>query len=139
MCGGVGLTVAGQPIVQVQLADNDWNDVMTWASAQPIGTHFLADPGHAGRYGTSVRAASGRDVYLELIKDTGIAIYSSDIAHRIARRVSDIGDFERLSAERARFLAARYAIDFLITERRLDLPIANETGRFVVYALGGGD
>ena len=93
---------AGQPIIQVQLADNDWNDVMTWASAQPVGTHFLADPGHAGRYGTSIRAASGRDVYLELIKDTGIAIYSSDIAHRIARRVSDIGDFERLSADRAR-------------------------------------
>ena len=130
---------AGQPIIQVQLADNDWNDVMTWASAQPVGTHFLADPGHAGRYGTSIRAASGRDVYLELIKDTGIAIYSSDIAHRIARRVSDIGDFERLSADRARLLAGRYAIDFLITERRLDLPIANETGRFVVYALGGGD
>ncbi len=130
---------AGQPIVQVQLADNDWNDVMTWASTQPVGTHFLADPGHAGRYGTSVRAASGRDVYLEVIKDTGIAIYSSDIAHRIARRVSDVGDFERLSAERARFLAGRYAVDFLITEQRLDLPIANETGRFVVYALGGGD
>jgi len=53
--------------------------------------------------------------------------------------VSDVGDFERLNAERARFLAGRYAIDFLITERRLDLPIANETGRFVVYALGGGD
>ena len=130
---------AGQPIVQVQLADNDWNDVMRWASAQPIGTHFLADPWHAGRYGTSVRAASGRDVYLEVIKDTGIAIYSSDIAHRVARRASDLGDFERLNAERARLLAGRYAIDFLITERRLDLPVANATGRFVVYELGGGD
>ena len=130
---------AGQPIMQVQLADNDWNDVMTWAAAQPIGAHFLADPGHAGRYGTSVRAASGRDVYLELIKDTGIAIYSSDIAHRIARRVSDIGDFERLSAEGARLLAGRYAIDFLITEQQLDLPIANKIGRFMVYELGGGE
>ena len=129
---------AGQPIVQVGLADDDWNDVMRWASAQPIGTHFLADPGHAGRYGTSVRVASGRDVYLELIKDSAIAMYSSDVAHRVARRVNDIGDFERLSAERARFLAGRYAIDFLITERRLDLPIANETGRFIVYALGDG-
>ena len=129
----------GQPIVQVQLAETEWHDVMRWASMQPVGTHFLADPGHAGRYGVSVRAASGRDVYLELIKDTGIAIYSSDIAHRIARRVSDIGDFERLTAERARVLAERYAIDFLITERPLELPVAHRTGPFVVYDLGGGD
>ncbi len=129
----------GQPIVQVQLAETEWHDVMRWASMQPVGTHFLADPGHAGRYGVSVRAASGRDVYLELIKDTGIAIYSSDIAHRIARRVSDIGDFERLTAERARALAERYAIDFLITERPLDLPVAHRTGPFMVYDLGGAD
>ena len=130
---------AGQPIVQVQLAETDWTDVMRWASTQPIGTNFLAEPWHASRYGTSVRAASGRDVYLEVVKDTGIAIYSSAIAHRVAQRVSDLGDFERLDAERARLLARRYAIDFLITERRLDLPVANATGRFVVYDLGGGD
>jgi hypothetical protein len=129
----------GQPIVQVQLAETEWHDVMRWASMQPVGTHFLADPGHAGRYGVSVRAASGRDVYLELIKDTGIAIYSSDIAHRIAQRVSDIGDFEGLTAERARALARHYAIDFLITERPLDLPVAHRTGPFVVYDLGGAD
>ena len=127
---------AGQPIVQVQLADTDWNDVMRWASAQPVGTHFLAHPSHAGRYGTSVRAASGRDVYLELTKDSGMAIYSSDIAHRVARRMSDLGDFEHLTVERARVLAERYAIDFLITEQRLDLPVATEAGQLVVYALG---
>ena len=128
----------GEPIVQVQLADSDWNEIMTWASAQPVGTHFLAEPTHAGRYGTSVRAASGRDVYLESIKDTGIAIYSSAIAHRIAQRLSDLGDFENLSVERARGLARRYAIDFLITEQRLDLPLAHANGRFVVYELGRG-
>lgn len=126
---------AGQPIIQVGLASNEWNDVMRWASDQPIGTHFLADPVHSGRYGTSVRAASGRDVYLELIKDTGIAIYSSDVAHRVARRVRDLGDFEHLTVEHARVLADRYAIDFLITEQRLELPIAHATDRFVVYEL----
>ena len=77
---------AGQPIVQVQLAETDWTAVMRWASTQPIGTNFLAEPWHASRYGTSVRAASGRDVYLEVVKDTGIAIYSSAIAHRVAQR-----------------------------------------------------
>ena len=127
---------AGQPIVQVQFADNDWNAVMRWASGQPIGAHFLTDPWHTY---TSVRAASGRDVYLERIKDSGIAIYSAAIAGRVARRTSDLGDFADLTAERARLLAARYAIDFLITERRHDLPVAHAIGRFVVYRLGDGD
>ena len=138
--GGYRVSVerAGQPIVQLQLADTDWNDVMQWASAQPVGTHFLADPGHAGRYGTSVRAASGRDVYLELIKDTGIAIYSSEVAHRIARRVRDIGDFEQLTRDHVRVLADRYAIDYLITEQPFDLPVAHRASRLVVYELGGG-
>ena len=43
---------------------------------------------------SAVRAASGRDVYLELIKDSALAIYSSDIARPVAQRIDDIGDFE---------------------------------------------
>jgi hypothetical protein len=126
---------AGQPIIQVDLAHNEWNGIMRWASDQPIGTHFLAHPTHSARYGTSVRAASGRDVYLELIKDTGIAIYSSDLAHRVDQRVRNLGDFENLTVDHVRILADSYAIDFLITEQRLDLPIAHATDRFVVYEL----
>lgn len=128
---------AGQPVIQIQFADGDWTDLMHWAAGRPVGTYFLADPGHAGRYGTSVRAASGRDVYLEIMKDTGIAIYSSDIAHRVGERIADLGDFDSLDAAGARSLADRYAIDFLITERRLDLPVAHEAGRFIAYALNG--
>ena len=126
-----------RPVIEVGLADSDWTKLMTWASSQPVGTHFLADPGHAPRYGASVRAASGRDVYLEVIKDSALAIYSSDIAHRVARRIDDIGDFERLSVERAGNLARRYDIDYLITEQRLDLPVATAVGPFVVYELAG--
>jgi Ca2+/Na+ antiporter len=128
-----------RPIVQVGLADSDWTELMRWAATQPVGTHFLADPVHAPRYGVSVRAASGRDVYLELIKDSALAIYSSDIAGRVARRIDDIGDFEALTVEHARGLAGQYAIDFLITEQRLDLPVATSAGPLVVYELAGPD
>ena len=126
---------AGQPIVQPQLAANDWHDVMSWASRQPVGTHFLAEPDHASRYGTSVRAASGRDVYLEIIGDTGIAIYSEEIANRLSERLSDLGDFESLDASRALILAHRYELDFLITEHSLSLPETRRTGRFHIYDL----
>ena len=129
---------AGHPIVQSDLASNDWHDVMGWASRQPVGTHFLVEPDHAARYGTSVRAASGRDVYLEIIKDAGIAIYSADIAHRISERLADLGDFTSLDATRALTLADRYELDFLITEQELDLPEAQRTGQFHVYDLNGG-
>jgi hypothetical protein len=124
-----------RPIMQVGLADSDWTDLMKWAGTQPIGTHFLADPVHAARYGVSVRAASGRDVYLELIKDSALAIYSSDVANRVARRIDDIGDFEALTVEHVRDLAVNYEIDFLITEQRLDLPVVTSAGPLVVYKL----
>ena len=129
---------AGQPVVQPRLAVSDWHDVMGWASRRPVGTHFLTAPDHAARYGTSVRVASGRDVYLEIIKDTGIAIYSADIAHRLSKRMTELGDFESLDATRALMLADRYELDFLITEHRLDLPEVQEIGRFHVYDLEGG-
>jgi hypothetical protein len=43
----------------------------------------------------------------------------------------------RVFVERARSLVERYDIDFLLTERRLDLPIAFATGRFGAYGLDG--
>ena len=125
-----------RPVLQVGFENSDWNHLMVWAATQPVGTHFLADPVHAARYGTSVRAASGRDVYLELIKDSALAIYSPDIASRVAERVEAIGHFNELTAERAGVLARQYALDYLITEQHLDLPVANQAGPLLVYVLG---
>ena len=82
----------GHPVLEANLAPSDWHEVMEWAATQPLGTHFLAEPDHAVRYGTSIRASGGQDVFLEIIKDTGIAIYSADIAHRLSQRVADLGD-----------------------------------------------
>ena len=126
---------AGHPIIGIELTDTDWSGMMTWASRQPVGTHFLTDPGHAWRYGSSVRAASGRDVYLEEGKDIGIAIYSSEVAHRIIRRIVDLGDFTTLDADRAHALARRYDLDYLITDKIIDLPEAHAEGAFTAYAL----
>ena len=126
---------AGRPITADQEVVDDWGSVMEWAGRQPVGTHFLADPGHANLYGSSVRVASGRDVYLEIVKDVGMAIYSADIAHRVQRRIDDLGHFATLSPERARSLARDYDLDFLVTEQDMALPEATRSGRFRAYDL----
>ncbi len=125
-----------RPVFQVGLAATEWHQVMRWAAEQPVGTHFLADPVHAARYGISLRAASSRDVYLELVKDSALAIYSPEIATRVSRRLEALGDFERLTEERALELGRRYEIDYLITEQALRLPVANRAGPLVAYSLG---
>ena len=126
---------AGHALVEIDLPASEWTDVMQWAGERPVGTNFLADPGHAWRYGSSVRAASGRDVYLEAVKDVGIAIYSRAIAARISSRIAELGDFAALEPAHARWLAKRHDLDYLITEHAINLPLAHRQGRFGVYDL----
>ena len=124
-----------RPLIEIDLPENEWTQVMGWAGERPVGTHFLVDPGHAWRYGSSVRAASGRDVYLEEIKDIGIAIYSSQIAERVSNRIAELGNFSELDSNRARRLAHRYHLDYLITEHPIGLPLVHQQGPFNVYDL----
>ena len=126
---------ADHALIEVDLPASEWTDVMRWAGERPVGTNFLADPGHAWRYGSSVRAASRRDVYLESVKDVGIAIYSSVIAARIISRIAELGDFAALEPAHARWLAKRHDLDYLITEHAIDLPLVHRNGRFGVYDL----
>jgi hypothetical protein len=60
----------------------------------------------------------------------------------VLERATAIGDFGALGAPLARDLAARYDLDYLVTESRgLDLPVAYSNARFVIYDLrssGGG-
>ena len=79
-----------------------------WIARQPIDTHVLADPGHSWKYGSSVRVAAGRDVLLEDVKDSAIAMYNRDLAVRVVERRRALADFTTLTAEGARALAARY-------------------------------
>ncbi len=124
-----------RPLFAVHLPASDWEDAMTWIKAQPIDSHVLADPGHAWKYGTSVRVAAERDVLVEEVKDSAIAIYSRDVALRFTERVRAVGDFEQLTAERARDLARRYDLDYLVSETDRPLPLAYRNQRFRVYRL----
>ena len=125
----------GRPVARAGLPQNDWQDAMAWLRNQPIGTHVLADPAHAWRHATSVRVAAGRDVYLEEVKDTAMAMYSRRVAMRVAERIGAIGDFGALTPASARALAERFGLDVLVTERSLDLPVAYRNGRFSIYRL----
>ena len=125
----------GRPVLEWSLPPTDWQDAMDWLKATPTTTHVLADPGHAWRYGTSVRVAASRDVYLEEVKDAALAIYSRPVAMRVAERTRALGAFDGLTPQSARDLARRFEIDYLVTERALDLPVAYRNARFVIYRL----
>lgn len=131
----VGLVEHGdRPLIAVGLPDSDWTRVIHWAEQQPSSVHLLADPGHAWRYGTPLRHA-GRDVFLEEVKDTALAIYARASAARVIERREAIGDFGALDAAAARALAERYRLDYLVIDRDLDLPLAHREGPFRIYAL----
>ena len=122
-------------LFSMHLTDSPWEDAMRWLSRQPVATHVLADPGHSWKYGTSVRVSATRDVFLEDVKDSAIAIYSRDVAHRVVERAAAIGDFTMMTPARARELAAKYDLNDLVTEGRLDLPVAYENSQFRIYKL----
>jgi hypothetical protein len=100
-----------------------------------VGVHVLADPGHAWKYGTSVRVSAERDVYLEEVKDAAMAIYSREVARRIVERTNALGDFSTLTPEHARELARRYDLDYLVTTADLPLPLAFRNVQFRIYSL----
>ena len=112
-----------------------WIDAMQWLARTPVDTHVLADPGHAWKYGTSVRVSAARDVFHEEVKDTAVAIYSREVAMRVIERSRVIGPFSQLTEAHARTLAQRYGLDYLVTEGRLDLPVAHRNGQFTIYRL----
>ena len=82
-----------------------------------------------------MRVSATRDVFLEDVKDSAIAIYSRDVAQRVVERASALGDFTTLTPERALSLARTYDLNYLVTEARLDLPVRYENTQFRVYAL----
>ena len=122
-------------LFEVHLPDAPWDDAMRWMARQPSDVHVLADPGHAWKYGTSVRVSAGRDVFLEEVKDSALAIYSHDVAVRFVERAPLVEDFPSLTVERARALAGRYDLDYLVTEANLALPVVYRNAQFGIYSL----
>ena len=129
---------AGDPIARVALPHDSWQDAMNWISQTPPDSRVLADPGHAWKYGTSVRVAGERDVYLEEVKDLALALYSRDVAVEALKRIHDARNFGALTPDEFRDLATRYDLDYLVIERDLDLPLAYRNERFRIYDLRRG-
>lgn len=126
---------ADRGLIAFGLPDSPWTDAMRWVGTQPLDAQVLADPGHAWKYGTSVRVAARRDVVFEEVKDSAIAIYSRDVAVRVVERTPLLNDFARLTPQRAHALADRYHATLLVTEGTLDLPLAYQNRQFRIYRL----
>jgi hypothetical protein len=124
-----------RPLFEVHLPVSPWEDAMAWLRRQPRDTHVLADPGHGWKYGTSVRVSAERDVLLEEVKDSALAIYSREVAVRVVDRTQAVGDFATLTPAHARELARRYDLDLLVTESDLALPLAYRNDQFRIYSL----
>ena len=133
-----GTEHAGSPVARIGFPQDNWTDAMHWVSRTPPDTHILADPGHAWKYGSSVRVTGERDVYLEEVKDLALALYSRNVAVEALRRLADVRDFESLTPEQLRALAARYDLDYLVVERDVDLPVVYRNGQFRIYSLQQG-
>lgn len=128
---------SGRPLVSWRLPADDWIETMNWLRTRPLATNVLADPGHAWRYGSSVRLAALRDTVVEQVKDTALAMYDHDVALRVHDRVEALAGFADFSTDQIRDAGARYQADVVIVERprQLNLPVLHENARFTVYDL----
>jgi hypothetical protein len=123
-------------LVQISPPPSPWQDAMRWAATRTaLDSHWLAHPDHAHLYGTSVRVSARRDVFHENSKDPAVAIYDRDLAMRVRERAPAVADFDGLTERAAIELARRYDLDYLITERRLRLPLAYRNERLYIYDL----
>ena len=122
-------------LMEVSLPHDAWLDAMNWIAKQPPDVYVLADPGHATMYGSSVRVASQRDVLLEDVKDSAIAIYSRPLAGQVVDRRRAIGTFSALTADKARALGQQYDLNYLVTTATLPLAEVYRNSRFRIYAL----
>ncbi|HEX9365040.1 MAG TPA: hypothetical protein VF921_00350, partial [Vicinamibacterales bacterium] len=92
-------------------------------------------PHHAARYGSTVRAAGHRDVLVDLLKDPAIAMYDRAIAMRLADRERALAALAWDTPDGARALARRYGLDYLVIDRKLELPLAHQSGSLFIYQI----
>jgi hypothetical protein len=136
--GGYVLAMeTNRALVEPDLPRTTWTETMRWLEAQPASWHVLADPGHAWKYGSSVRVAARRDTLLELGKDPAMAMYDRPLAHRVADRSAALARFDTLSLADVRRLDAAYDLDVFVdtTARQFDLPVLFRNPDFVAYDL----
>ena len=71
---------------------------MTWLRDRPASWYVLADPGHAWKYGVSVRLAAQKDTLIEAGKDTALAIYDRDVAMAVRDKLAAVASFDQLTS-----------------------------------------
>jgi hypothetical protein len=123
-------------LVPRESALTPWQDAMQWAQTTDRRSHWMAHPNHAFIYGSSVRVAGLRDVFVEGTKDPALAMYDRGVAMRVAERLPLVSDFESLTADAVLELARRYDLDFLVTEATLPFPVAFAHAPLKVYRIG---
>lgn len=123
-----------RPLFQLGLP-GDWGRLAAWAQSTRTDSAWLAHPMHAAHYGSSLRVAAERDVFVEALKDSAIGMYDRRIALRTRDRLRAIGDFDSLSAPHARQLARDHELDYLVTEHQVPLPLVFQSGNLRVYRL----
>jgi hypothetical protein len=126
-----------RPLVEIDLPATPWTETMRWLREQPADWNVLADPGHAWKFGSSVRVAALRDTPLELGKDPAMAMYDQRLARRVAERSRTLAHFDTLTLPDVRRLGTLYDVDVFVdqTTRRFELPVLFRNAEFVVYDL----
>jgi hypothetical protein len=127
----------GRQLVTINLPDTPWMEAMRWLETQPSGWHVLADPGHAWKYGISVRVGASRDTLIESVKDSAIAIYDRGIAMRVGERALDTSEYDQMSEARLRRLDEKYDLDVAVfpAGRALNLPVLYRNAAFAIFDL----
>ena len=124
------------PLVAVWPQETDWRRLGRWiAATTPRDAHFLLHPEHVYRYGSSFRVVAQRDVLLEVVKDRAMAMYSREAAIRLEERLQAAGDVAVIDEGRIAVLANRYDLDYMVTERELDLRLVHREGVLRLYRL----
>jgi hypothetical protein len=113
----------------------DWGQVTSWIRSTPKDSSWLADPLHAALYGTSLRMAAGRDVFVEGTKDAAIGMYDRSVALRTRERLQRVALFREMSADQLRAVGRDYQLDYLICEAEMPLPLVFQSGAIRVYRL----
>lgn len=122
-------------IFAVDVQHADWRDAMAFARTSDPRSRWLADPIHAAKYGSSVRAGGYRDVLLEELKDRAIAMYDRNVAMQVADRMRALQQVPWDTPDGARELARRYGLDYLVIDRQLPLPLVHQSGTLFIYRL----
>jgi hypothetical protein len=119
----------------VDVQHGDWRDAMAFARTTDPRSVWLADPIHAARYGSSLRAAGHRDVLIEALKDRAIAMYDRGMALKVSDRLRATQEIAWDTPAGARELSRRYGLDYLVVDRQLALPLAHQSGALYIYKL----